>query len=452
MNIVFDHLIFNMGFWLTWLLIPIVFEILPTSWHFLTLMKQGYTKKDITVPEKLPMISVILPVYNSSKTLYACIASIHNSTYPNQLIQVIVANNHSTDSSFDEYSRAQQAFSDLRIQWMNTNKGKSQALNAAIYNSTGQYIVNLDTDGVLEENALYNLVLHFENNQHDAAVTGTVLTKKEDINATKNIFLRILRNNEYYEYAQSFLAGRNIESARNELFTMSGAFSAFRREALLGTYLYNTQTVGEDADMTFQLRERLGSAVKLCYDAIFYVEPISGLDELYVQRQRWQRGEIEVTRHFMKDTLRITDFFQNFMVGRLMFDHTFIFPRTIWIAALFVLIFFGYSPLIIALSIIFMYLLYVFNSLINFISISILLRHFDQESRFFRKKWWVIFTLPTYNMLCAMIRFIGIINTIIIPAQWQSRSFADEKKSVKQVVWHDYDRFKKRNKKYDEES
>lgn len=136
MNIVFDHLIFNMGFWLTWLLIPIVFEILPTSWHFLTLMKQGYTKKDIIIPEKLPMISVILPVYNSSKILYACIASIHNSTYPNQLIQVIVANNHSTDTSFDEYSRAQQAFSDLRIQWMNTNKGKSQALNAAIYNST----------------------------------------------------------------------------------------------------------------------------------------------------------------------------------------------------------------------------------------------------------------------------------------------------------------------------
>lgn len=284
--------------------------------------------------------------------------------------------------------------------------------------------------------------MYFENNPNIDAATGTILTQKKLIDATKKNSLRILQSNEYFEYAQSFLAGRSMESQNNQLFTMSGAFSAFRRNALINTFLYNVNTVGEDTDMTFQLRDRLGKKVGFCFNAIFYVEPISGLSELYLQRQRWQRGEIEVVQKFMKNKLNVRHFFKEFMISRLMIDHTFMFPKLIWVVGLFVLLFFGYSPIVIGLSIIFMYLLYVVYATMNFVNAGLLLQKFVLEKNYLNHKWWVVFTMPLYNMLCSLIRFIGIINTITQKASWQTLNFKDEIKEIKQVITNDYHKFK----------
>ncbi len=71
------------------------------------------------------------------------------------------------------------------------------------------------------------------------------------IQKTQSKWLKLLQLNEYFEYAQSFLSGRSIENCGNRLFTMSGAFSAFRRDVLVQTFMYNVDTVGEDTDMTF---------------------------------------------------------------------------------------------------------------------------------------------------------------------------------------------------------
>ncbi len=296
-------------------------------------------------------------------------------------MQVIVANNQSTDNSFQVFNKVQQSFSNLRLQWMNTDKGKAPALNSAIYNSSGKYIINLDSDGVLEKNALMRMVLGFENNSDIDAMTGTILTEKAIIQNNKKPLLRLLQNNEYFEYAQSFLSGRIIESSANRLFTMSGAFSAFRKEVLLKTYMYNTQTVGEDTDMTFQIRSKLKGRVALCTDSFFYVDPIESLDQLYIQRQRWQHGEIEVSRSFMSDQLHLDKFFKNFMVRRLMIDHTFLFPRMIWMFGIFVLAYLGYSPIVLLLSVIFMYLLYVFDSFLNFINVRMFLKNLTKSDR-----------------------------------------------------------------------
>ena len=62
-----------------------------------------------------------------------------------------------------------------------------------------------------------------------------------------------------------------MESVNNQLFTMSGAFSAFRRVRLMQTRLYDINTIGEDIDMTFQIRYELKGRVELCPNAIFYV-------------------------------------------------------------------------------------------------------------------------------------------------------------------------------------
>lgn len=416
----------RMGFWITWALIPIVVEIIPSIVSTAKLMHRQRRMPKLKAPQKWPWVTIIVPVYNSEDTLFDCIRSIDRQTYPKQAMQIILANNQSTDDSFGAYARAQDAFPNLFLRYVNTDKGKARALNAAIYESIGSYVINIDSDGLLEPNAVKNMVLRFESDNSIAAMTGAVLPQRQLVQQVSGWWHRLLAKNEYYEYAQAFLSGRTIESFRDQLFTMSGAFSAFRREVLMETFLYDTDTIGEDTDMTFQIRTRLGKKVVICANAIFYVEPISGFAELYTQRQRWQRGELEVAQNYMAQTASLRGFFKDFLVRRIMIDHTFTFPRMIWTFATLVLIAFGYSTLVVGLSYLLIYGLYVLVGVINFISVGILLKPYPAERRFYSCLWWLTLTLPIYMFLTGWIRLVGVINAMTTHATWRMRGFSEE--------------------------
>ncbi|WP_334341487.1 TIGR03111 family XrtG-associated glycosyltransferase [Companilactobacillus sp. HBUAS56275] len=435
MNYWLNLTIFKMGFWLTWALIPILVEIIPSIISSIKIMIQNIHPPKMTMPAKMPMISVLIPVHNSEDTLFACIKSIHDSTYPKDLIQVILADNQSTDDSFQVFAHAQNTFSDMNLRLIHTEKGKAEALNAALYGAIGTYIINIDSDGILEKNALMNMVLRFENDYDVAALTGSILPQKELLKKHGSL----LRYNEYFEYAQAFLSGRVIESDNNQLFTMSGAFSAFRKEAVMRSFLYDIDTIGEDTDMTFQIRQRMKRKVGLCANAFFFIEPIEDLSELYLQRQRWQRGEVEVI-HEYANQLEMKEFFKNFMVQRLLIDHTFLFPRMIWLCASVVLLFFRYSPIMMGMSYVIIYLLYILVELLNYICVLELLQEFPEEKSFYRKQWWVTLTLPFYNFICSIIRLIGVINSMTTQVGWNSESFSTEKKRVATVVKNDFKR------------
>ena len=192
--------------WLTWVLIPIVVEIIPSVGTYIVLIKKFFSKKKRSFIEKMPDITVIIPVYNSSESLEECISSVANSTYPNELIEVMLVDNMSKDNSFEVFQKCQMDYPDLKMQWMRSKQGKSKALNLALFNSNGKYIINIDSDGKLEEYALENLVIKFENNEDIHCMTGVILTNPELIKKTKNPALKFLQRLEYLEYCHSFMA------------------------------------------------------------------------------------------------------------------------------------------------------------------------------------------------------------------------------------------------------
>ncbi|GAK48648.1 glycosyltransferase [Secundilactobacillus oryzae JCM 18671] len=430
-----DLTLFKMGFWLTWALIPILAEIIPSLISSIRIIIHNAHPKPQAFPDKMPMISVLVPVYNSEDTLFACLDSISKSTYPKDSLQVIVADNQSTDNSFNIFAEAQNQFKDLHLSIIHTAKGKAQALNEALYAAVGTYIINIDSDGVLEPHALTNMILQFENDPEMTALTGTILTQKQPLKERGHL----LQYNEYFEYGQAFLSGRVMESHNNRLFTMSEAFSAFRKEAVLTSFLYDIDSIGEDTDMTFQIRDRMQGRVGLCADAIFYIEPISNLGELYTQRQRWQRGEVEVV-HQYSHNLGVRGFYKNFMVRRLLKDHTFLFPRMIWLCASIALLFFRYSPIMMGMSYIIIYLLYILVSFFNYLCVLQLLKKFPEEHHFYRKQWWVILIMPLYNFICAIIRFIGVLNSMTTTSGWNSTPFKTEMQQIWSVFRRDLSR------------
>lgn len=444
MNIIHDFLHSPVLFWMSWVLIPIVMEILPVLFNFLILLKRRLFKKKLPPLQYHPEITLIIPVYNSAASLYRCIESVYHSSYDSSLIDIMLVNNQSTDDSFHVFCQCQQDFPELTIHWLNSEQGKSKALNLALFNSRGTYILHIDSDGTLHPDAIYRIVQQFEFQSDIDCLTGTILTNPELIDTTKAFPKRMLQKLEFFEYCQAFLAGRNFQSEFNSIFTVSGAFSAFRKSAIMKTQLYNTDTICEDTHVTFQIRDMLKERIALCENAFFFADPMEDLNHLYIQRQRWQRGELEVLHMFRRQKLAFgRGVFSDFVIRLLMYDHTFAFPRMIWYFALIYLAFINYSGKLIAESVFILYLLYVIAALLLYCCIILFLSEETSLRRYYARKWYLVFLLPLFNFMIFWFRFAGIINAIKGTQSWNTKNLQDERHAFFSVVKQDFKRLQK---------
>lgn len=99
------------------------------------------------------MISVIIPMYNSSKYIKKCIFSVLNSTY--QDVEIIVID----DGSSDESVSVVNSINNNKIRVFHTDrKGPGFARNIGIKNAIGEYLFFLDSDDYIEDTYLESLI------------------------------------------------------------------------------------------------------------------------------------------------------------------------------------------------------------------------------------------------------------------------------------------------------
>lgn len=425
----FNSFLGSFIFWAAWIIIPVVMEVVPSIGSVFVLAKKHFFPKNYAKPAFEPEISLLIPVYNSADTLEECIRSIDESEYPNSQIRIFLVNNQSKDDSFRVFGECQKKYPDLMMQWLNAKQGKSRALNLALFNSDGKYIIHIDSDGQLEKSALKNMVHKFEGDPNIDCMTGSILTFPAQVEDYPLLFPRLLRKLEFMEYAQAFLAGRNYASEFNAMYTLSGAFSAFRKSAVLKSQLYNTDTIGEDTQITFQMKYLQGLKVSICENAIFFVDPIEDMNKLYTQRQRWQRGSLEVSSLFLKKDLKPHKMLTDENVRTLMYDHTFAFPRMIWYLALICLMLMNYSFTMIMYSTAFLFLIYILVGFFYYISICGFLSEFKEVRNYYRKQWYIVPILPFFNLMVFFIRFAGVINSIDTASSWKVKNLSEEREA-----------------------
>lgn len=101
------------------------------------------------------LVSVIVPVYNSEKTLAACVNSILTQSYSN--LQVLLVNDGSTDSSLTLCH--QFAAKDSRITVVDqANAGVSAARNAALAIAIGTYYQFVDSDDKISPHTIAHML------------------------------------------------------------------------------------------------------------------------------------------------------------------------------------------------------------------------------------------------------------------------------------------------------
>ena len=112
--------------------------------------------------EKLPEISVIIPVYNVEKYLRSCLDSVFNQTFADY--EVICVNDGSTDTSLKILQAYQKKDSRMRV-ISQDNQGLSAARNAGVAAACGTYVYFLDSDDSIHPQTLaclYDLITKHE--------------------------------------------------------------------------------------------------------------------------------------------------------------------------------------------------------------------------------------------------------------------------------------------------
>ena len=115
----------------------------------------------------MPLISIIVPVYNVATCLEKTLESLYNQTYPN--VEIILVNDGSTDNSGDICD--QWAARDSRFRVIHQeNAGPSLARNAALDIAQGEYILLCDSDDLFSPEMCSILYHNLAETDSDIAV------------------------------------------------------------------------------------------------------------------------------------------------------------------------------------------------------------------------------------------------------------------------------------------
>ncbi len=296
------------------------------------LHKNSFTSyRLLAASSQTPGISVLAPAYNEEANIIENVRSLLSIHYNN--LEVIVINDGSKDDSMTKLSGVYELyktefFVNQQIPTKNVrgvyrsrnpiysklivvdkeNGGKADALNLGINIAAYDYVVCIDVDCILEQDALLKLVKPFLESPYTRVIaTGGVVRIANGCEISNGRLLKVNLPDQFLprvqtlEYIRAFLLGRMAWSRLGGLMLISGAFGAFDKEIVIKCGGYNPKTVGEDMELIVRMRrymEERKSPYKVAFipDPLCWTEAPSTFKILGRQRNRWTRGTIETLK------------------------------------------------------------------------------------------------------------------------------------------------------------
>lgn len=139
---------------------------------------------------KRPLISAIIVTYNRVDIVVNCIESLLKQSYDN--MEIIVVDNHSTDQSVElirEFCEDKKVGDKVRVVDSDVNLMNAGGRNLGIRYAKGDYLLFVDSDNILDHEAVRIMLKDLMNHQKIASVTA--LTIQNDDRSTQQLYRRI---------------------------------------------------------------------------------------------------------------------------------------------------------------------------------------------------------------------------------------------------------------------
>lgn len=261
-----------------------IYWIVGSIYYFFTkeITHKMHRKLDID-PEKLEGISFLLACYNESETIEDTLSNVLSLKYEKK--EIIIINDGSSDNTAELiYKMKEDPNNDFIFVDLQENRGKANALNQGIKHASYDYVMCLDADTIVAEDAPYYMIENFKHDPKLGAVTGNPRIRNKS---------SILGKIQTIEYASLIGCIKRSQTLAGAVNTISGVFTLFKKSAVENVGYWDTDMITEDIAASWKLHLS-GYHIKYEPRAMCWMLVPETLGGLWKQRVRWAQGGHEV--------------------------------------------------------------------------------------------------------------------------------------------------------------
>lgn len=269
----------------------------------------------------VPPVSVIVTAYNEELVILESVLSLLRSDHPE--FEVIVVNDGSTDRTLEVAKDAfdlerldtlpsvpittesirgvyrSRIFDNLRLV-DKVNGGAGDAANAGLGLACHAHVAHVDSDCIVEPSTLRHTMTLLAKAGDEAVATGAHLRVGNGVSVERGRILevvdprRLVERFQTVEYLSAFMTFRVGWGQLNAMPVVSGAFGAWRRDAVIAFGGFSTELTHFDIGTTWRAHDyfrRRQEPYRITHDPdpTIWTQVPSTWTELARQRKRWQR-------------------------------------------------------------------------------------------------------------------------------------------------------------------
>jgi cellulose synthase/poly-beta-1,6-N-acetylglucosamine synthase-like glycosyltransferase len=289
----------DMIFGLEWVLVALVLvgavPLVLANYQFL-LVAAHFRRLDYNMcAPRFPRTAILVPAWNEAAVIGASIDRLMLLDYPRAALRIFVVDDASTDETPDVIlaRAAKYPGNVVHLRREVGGEGKAHTLNhglaVILADDWMQAILIMDADVIYEPESLRRMTCHLA----DPSVGSVTAYIKEGCRPG-NYLTRFIG----YEYITAQAAARRSQNVLGVVACLAGGAQLHSRaniEAIGGQF--DTSSLAEDTITTF-LTQMAGNRVVFEPHATVWAEEPGTIGGLWKQRQRWARGNVQVTRRF----------------------------------------------------------------------------------------------------------------------------------------------------------
>ncbi|MDQ7053963.1 MAG: glycosyltransferase family 2 protein [candidate division KSB1 bacterium] len=221
---------------------------------------------------ELPLVSVVIPMYNEARNIRRCVESILGQTYPTERLEVIVVDGISDDGSRDILKELSEKHENVYF-FDNPLRITPRALNIGIQNARGDVIIILGAHTKINPDFIErNIELMLER--------GEVCTGGTQINIGDTYWQQAIGIGMASKFG---IPTAPYRYETNERYVDTVVYAAYRRDILEKVGLFEEDLhIAEDAELNWRIRQA-GFKIFFSPNIVSYYYPRPNLRKLFKQ-------------------------------------------------------------------------------------------------------------------------------------------------------------------------
>lgn len=211
--------------------------------------------------EDRPLISFVVPVYNSERYIDKCINSILNQTVGD--FEIIIIDDGSKDNSFKKCKKYQNENKNVKV-FSQRNQGVSVARNNGLSKSNGEWIIFVDSDDEIVPDYIETALPYINNYKYDLIIFDYGISGKEYNNISSKLYSEVYLKNESIELLKCVFTNENLNNNWGNVSLRSPWAKIYRKSLLNKEEIVFIQKVKMGEDLLFNINVYL-KANKICY-------------------------------------------------------------------------------------------------------------------------------------------------------------------------------------------